>query len=264
MLLDRTGRPLGVAKVGTNELTERLVRDEHATLMLLAAVPERSFAVPSVLGTTSDPPSLVLSVEDIEHAKPLSDAVRIEIVREISRIAPGERTVLRSTRVVESALRDLADSADAAAEPLVKASVAALEAYQEPVQTGSWHGDWTGHNAGTVRGHPLVWDWERFAVGAPVGFDELHRHFQEAIGGTPTPAHVDELIDSSADILSSFEVQRDVAPGVAIAYLFVIAARYVVDGQRRHRPALGAVESWLLPPLSAHVRSLPATEWTEH
>ena len=59
---------------------------------------------------------------------------------------------------------------------------------------GAWHGDWTPWNMASTAGGLLVWDWERFATGVPVGFDALHYWLQiERRRPPPRPA------DGSAD-----------------------------------------------------------------
>ena len=46
---------------------------------------------------------------------------------------------------------------------------------------GSWHGDWTPWNMAFSGGRVLVWDWERFENGVPVGFDAVHYQLQGAV-----------------------------------------------------------------------------------
>ena len=46
---------------------------------------------------------------------------------------------------------------------------------------GAWHGDWTPWNMATTATTVLVWDWERFGTGVPVGYDALHFDFQRLL-----------------------------------------------------------------------------------
>ena len=47
---------------------------------------------------------------------------------------------------------------------------------------GSWHGDWTPWNMASTSAGLLLWDWERFTEGVPLGFDALHYRLQQGRG----------------------------------------------------------------------------------
>ena len=46
---------------------------------------------------------------------------------------------------------------------------------------GAWHGDWAPWNMANLADALLVWDWERFATGVPLGFDAVHHELQKRI-----------------------------------------------------------------------------------
>ena len=57
------------------------------------------------------------------------------------------------------------------------------------LRIGAWHGDWTPWNTAVARGRRvLVWDWERFATGVPVGFDALHYDLQPRVASAGVDA----------------------------------------------------------------------------
>ena len=56
-----------------------------------------------------------------------------------------------------------------------------LERYGDTrIAVGSWHGDWTPWNMARRGPRVLVWDWERFETGVPVGLDWWHHQVQTA------------------------------------------------------------------------------------
>ncbi|HWB38198.1 MAG TPA: hypothetical protein VHA75_19440 [Rugosimonospora sp.] len=95
----------------------------------------------------------------------------------------------------------------------------------------------------------LVWDWDRFASGVPVGFDALHYALHERMRHTPdAAAAVADLLERAPALLEEFDVTGPVAPRVtALLYLIDLATRYLED--RRTGGRLGVLGSWLLPVL---------------
>jgi len=74
----------------------------------------------------------------------------------------------------------------------------------------------------------LVWDWERFTSGVPLGFDALHYRLQADVG----PGHRDPLaaaMASSRDapkLLAPFGIRPEQARITGILYLADLATRY--------------------------------------
>jgi hypothetical protein len=92
-------------------------------------------------------------------------------------------------------------------------------------------------------GRLLVWDWERFGTGVPLGFDALHHFFQRALRRMP-PRHAAEACLAQAPrTLEPFAVSAAPARHTAAHYLITLADRYERDG---HRP-LGPPSEWLNP-----------------
>jgi len=123
---------------------------------------------------------------------------------------------------------------------------------------GTWHGDWTPWNMTMLRDRVLVWDWERFSTGVPVGFDAAHYSMQAAIvrGGVDAEAAADAVVTNAAGILAPLGVDPAAAGLVASLYLIEIAARYLHDGQAEAGNRLGQLGTWLLPALGRHTQRL--------
>jgi hypothetical protein len=109
----------------------------------------------------------------------------------------------------------------------------------------------------------LVWDWERFTAGVPVGFDALHHELQARIAAGPSAAGdraaaaVTATLARADTLLAPFGVTDDAAARVTgLLYLIDLAARYLDDRQAEAGARLGVLGTWLLPVLIAKVEEL--------
>jgi len=72
---------------------------------------------------------------------------------------------------------------------------------------GSWHGDWAPWNMANLAESLLVWDWERFATGVPMGFDAVHHELQKRIQSTGDARDaVEQTVRKAAELLAPFGV----------------------------------------------------------
>ena len=126
---------------------------------------------------------------------------------------------------------------------------------------GSWHGDWTPWNMASSGRRVLVWDWERFESGVPIGYDAVHYQLQAAVernsAGAQSAAEV--ALFTAPMTLGPLGVRPGSAVFVAALYLVEIATRYVQDGAAEAGARLGDVSSWLLPALSRFAGRLAVT-----
>ena len=94
------------------------------------------------------------------------------------------------------------------------------------VEFGSWHGDWTPWNMAMSAGRAMVWDWERFQAGIPVGYDAVHYRLQQAVAGgrVAAPSAAEAALAGAPAVLAPFGVPaRGGAP-----------RRRLVPGRDRH------------------------------
>jgi hypothetical protein len=186
-VLSPAGRVLAFAKIGWNELTADLVRNESRMLLELRDRPTRTFRAPRVLhhGTWNGNELLVLS--PLEHAvrrrRPVDALPEAAMLRELATVMGSERVRVTSTPV----WADLVARATAAAGTLehgerVAAAIAALEARLADVELlhGLSHGDFAPWNLLHTASGVNLWDWERAAPSRPVGFDVVHYAFEVA------------------------------------------------------------------------------------
>jgi hypothetical protein len=122
---------------------------------------------------------------------------------------------------------------------------------------GAWHGDWAPWNMANLTDALLVWDWERFAQGVPVGFDAVHHELQRRIQSSGDAAGaVEATVRQAAELLAPFAVTSEARELTALLYLVDLAARYLTDRQAEAGARLGVLGTWLLPVLIRRVEEL--------
>jgi hypothetical protein len=108
----------------------------------------------------------------------------------------------------------------------------------------AWHGDLSPWNiAAGGDGRLLVWDWERFGTGVPLGFDALHHFFQSALRRMPPQLAARACLARAGRVLEPYAIAFGDARGTAAHYLVTLADRHDRDG---HEP-LGPPSAWLYP-----------------
>lgn len=270
-LLTAGGEPIGFVKIGFNELTRELVRAERASLAWLERAKLSSVTVPKVLHHDQwhGLDVLVLSALPVwQRRRTVSTAQLCSAMEEVARVdglqhGPGaadtylnqlrERLVVADDGPERAALLEATDKL---------ASVGGCEL----LTYGSWHGDWSPWNMASIGDGLLVWDWERFASGVPLGFDALHHWLQNEVG----PLHRDPLEAASdctgraAGLLAPFGIGAREARLTSALYLADVATRYLVDRQAQAGAPLGAPGTWLIPALTSEVANLAGWQNGKH
>lgn len=258
-LLTSTGQTVGFAKIGVSPLTRQLVRAEHASLTELGQAGLTQMKIPRVLhyGQWHGLDVLVMSALPAWlPRRPLAPARLAGAMSEVASLS-GLRCEPLGGRYLPR-LRERLQSADEGPE-----RAALLQALGElDVQVGgavlsfgAWHGDWSPWNMASTGDGLLVWDWERFTTGVPVGFDALHYWLQNEVG----PTRRDPLAASSAcleragQLLAPFGIGRRQARVTTVLYLADLATRYLVDRQARAGAPRGAPGTWLIPAIELEV-----------
>jgi hypothetical protein len=256
-VLTLDGELIGFAKVGVTGLTRELVRTEADSLEFLAGAPLSYVQVPRLLWRGQWHDHEVLIQESLsgsgrpDDITELTDAmVDLAGVCGLQRSPAAQSPYWRRLRERLDSLpqRDLAGA-------LLQA-VGSLESAAGPTELlfGSWHGDWTPWNMTMSYGRALLWDWERFTTGVPVGFDAMHYQFQRALvgGRTDAEAAAEAAVSQAPVILPPLGVDPAGARLVAMLYLIEIGIRYLHDRQADAGGRRGKIDTWLLPVLSRH------------
>ena len=249
-LIDPHGALVGVAKVGVTPLAARLALHEADVLRRLAEQPLGVVSAPRLVGTTEFAgfPVVVQSALPVWEQPPGNPSA--DVVAAMAEIATGAGT----TRVPLGALAHreaLVERAARLEDGFVRDTVTRVLREQVPddleVEVGAWHGDLSVHNlAATRERRVLVWDWERYETGVPVGFDVLHHTFLPLLRSrSDRPAQ--DLLAAAPRLLEPFGVDAPRADAVTRLYLATLATRFAGDGQARTGTAGGDVVRWLRP-----------------
>jgi hypothetical protein len=259
-LLDPAGRTVGYAKLGTNPLTRELVRAETRALTTVAGRGLRALAVPAPLhaGEWRGHEVLVCSALPVwEPRVPLDPDRLAAAMAELATsggtgrgpLAESRYWIRLRARLAGVVRHEEGRTLAAAARDLVTGAGGTALEY------GCWHGDWAPWNMASVADRLLVWDWERFGSGVPVGFDPLHHELQAAIqrDGVPPDRAVVRCLAAAPGLL---RLPAAEARLTALLYLTDLATRYLTDRQAEAGNRLGVLGSWLLPELVRAVAEL--------
>lgn len=244
LLTNDRGCLVAVAKFGVNEVTRPLVRHEAFALKQVSGALRGTVHVPRLLASDSVGSCdvvLMAPLPAVAPGRPLTRSALIGLVGSVAAIdrRPG------------ACLHDVASHPRLA---LLRPRVEGILGLSRRAEIGSFHGDLhPGNLAVAEDGRLVLWDWERWGYGAPVGFDLLHHDLQSWVtreGMAPREAAF-ALIAQAPMILEPLGVPSSLAMAVACDYLIRIAARYAADEQDRAGSALGAIEQWLFPAVLA-------------
>jgi len=259
---DPQGRALAFVKVGHDALTRELVAAEGESLERLARAGLEGVHVPGVLArlTWNGLDLLVLEPLPLAQRRLTGPPARAAFLRVASAIAaldaapaaPWAGSAFRAR--LSAQLQACGDQADA-----LLAHLSALDPAAPQLALGSWHGDLNPGNIALLPQRSLVWDWERFEQGVPLGFDVLHHdlHRDVTMAQVPPAQAARQLLDTAAPALAPLGLGPQEAEATARLYLLTLAARYLRDQQSEAGGGLGPVDVWLLPALDATRRPAP-------
>lgn len=255
-VLDPEGRSLAFVKVGTSPLTRELVRGEADALRSYwsAGPREDLVAVPRILHHGSWRSLELLVLSPVLPTSPRwrrRPDVPTAAMRELGVRLGTTRRALGSSPMwadVRSTPRELADRDQAAAfERIVDAAEARFGS--TPVTLGAWHGDWTPWNMAWDQDQVLLWDFERFATGVPLGFDLAHYRLQSLLraeGERAAEQLVRADLSPNASTGGHGAAEGDDPAAVRCAYLVELTRRYVRASEPVEGTPLRARTAWLL------------------
>jgi hypothetical protein len=261
-LISPGGETFGFGKLGTGPLTQRLVKAETSALTKLGTVGLTKLAVPAVLHAGQWRGLQVLIQSALPVWLPRAPLTQRRLVAAMLDVAGccgyQSGTLVGSAYWAE--LRGRLAAVGDRPEGVALASAAELlatHAGQHTLRYGAWHGDWAPWNMANLADSLLVWDWERFATGVPVGFDAVHHELQRRIQSTDDAADaVEATVRRAGELLAPFGVAGDARELTALLYLIDLAARYLADRQAEAGARLGVLGTWLLPVLIRRVEHL--------
>ncbi|HET9518606.1 MAG TPA: hypothetical protein VFO77_12860 [Actinoplanes sp.] len=261
-LISPDGETFGFGKLGTGPLTQELVRAETTALTTLATAGLSRLSVPSVLhaGQWRGLQVLIQSALPVWLPRaPLTSARLTAAMLDVAGCRGYSSGPLDAGPYWAQLRGRLAAVADRAEGVALAAAAQALasRAGHIGLRYGSWHGDWAPWNMANLADTLLVWDWERFTAGVPVGFDAVHYELQKRIQSTGDATDaVESTVALAGELLAPFDVRPDAREATALLYLVDLATRYLSDRQAEAGARLGVLGTWLLPVLIRRVEAL--------
>jgi hypothetical protein len=261
-VLSTEGETFAFGKIGTGPLTQRLVKAETAALTTLNGGNLTKLAVPRVLhaGQWRGLQVLIQSALPVWLPRaPLSPRRLTAAMLEVAGsqgCTTGPLTGSSYWTELQARLGSVADRPEGSA---LAAAIGVLAAHsgETTLRYGAWHGDWAPWNMANLENTLLVWDWERFATGVPLGFDAVHHELQRRIQSTgDARAAVEATVRRSDELLAPFGVAPVSREITALLYLVDLAVRYLTDRQAEAGARLGVLGTWLLPVLIRRVEEL--------
>jgi hypothetical protein len=260
--------PVGFTKLGVNPLTTRLIDQEAVALGELATRSLEHLVIPMVTDHGRFADNAVLTLEPLPTWRPGRSPSLADVApaaREVAELAGIARTPLTTSdywQRVERQSHDLpaTQAADRLRQCVDQAATAIGGA--EITFTAS-HGDWSPWNMWLTDDRLLVWDWERFESRTPAGFDLLHFRLNEQfIRGGRRPADAGHQLRTDAADVLRHSGSPDRPLHTVVLYLIHLGLRYEADGQAAVGPALGRLDTWLLPALEAVLADSALTKRT--
>lgn len=184
-LFTGTGKPIGYAKLGWNEATRELVRNEAHTLhnlptdMAHVHTPQVLWAGTwqgrEVTVTCALPPGIS---RHPNPDKPPAATTLLDFAGTPHTVALTASDYWKQlTEEVPAIHADEADLGNALSRYLM----AVRDHWGDTqITVARWHGDWVPWNMGTKHDRLYVWDWEHSHAQVPLGFDLAHWWFQVA------------------------------------------------------------------------------------
>ncbi|MET0426342.1 MAG: hypothetical protein ABW046_20905 [Actinoplanes sp.] len=261
-LIGPEGDTFGFGKLGTGPLTQQLVKAETAALIALGNSGLTKLTVPRVLhaGQWRDMQVLIQSALPVWLPRaPMSQRRLVAAMLDVAFCCGHTQgTVAASSywHELRDRLAAVSDHPDGVALSSA-AELLARHAGDTIFRYGAWHGDWAPWNMANVADALLVWDWERFATGVPLGFDAIHHELQKRIQATGDAKQaVEATVRRAGELLAPFGVPPTGREVTALLYLVDLAVRYLTDRQAEAGARLGVLGTWLLPVLIRRVEEL--------
>lgn len=241
------GKTIAWAKVGVGSLAAGLVTQEAATLNMLSGQTLTYVNTPQVRsGSWRGMPVMVTSPLAPGRAPDVRSKLIVDAAQEISLIRPptdvSDQPYLN---ILKSRVHEL--SADRKQWHETAYDMIAGKRKLRTLKYGATHGDFAPWNVAANGTRLNVWDWERFTIPAPVGFDLLHyglsQYSQEK--GVSFAEAAKRVVAEAPSLLEPLDVTAEDAVTTALLHLLEISSRYDGDG-RRAKDTADQTRSWAL------------------
>jgi hypothetical protein len=239
-VLDREGRVVAFAKVAWHGFSDASVTTEATFLDAIAAAGEQVRA-PEPIGRTTWRGHPVLLTEPMPErirrwspGAPPPDPARTRDVASLFGLVTAALARSPAQTRLRARLDEVVGPAPAGSIP--RALIALVEGLDRrgdtEVATGTWHGDWSPWNLGTLGDELWAWDWEYAGGDVPLGLDLVHFAFQQAFVGErrDLTAAVKHARTAAEAGLASLGLDAEVRAVTHAVHLAEITLRYLASG----------------------------------
>jgi hypothetical protein len=232
-VLSLRGETFAFAKLGQDKFTDELVRAETRAVQDLGRHSWRLLRVPEVIhsGSWSGHPLLVQSAIKPGGGRDVASELVKGAMSELAALGPSERSKLSESTYWHALRQRIAAVSDSPFGAALQRSLDELSphAAELSLRFGPWHGDWAPWNMVVRPDGVHVWDWEKFAVDVPVGFDAIHYFVQGSVverGARPAGAFAAALAGGATPLLPA-----DTGRPVLLVWLYALhlATQYLED-----------------------------------
>lgn len=258
------GRALAYMKVGITDLTrDRVAHEANALRELDARRRSLTFDVPRLLhsGEVGEVNFVIMSV--VETGREKSSSVD-KVDAAMANLATAFGVVSREIRSApwwSTLLQELAPLEGAEAEALREAAETfASSEGDRQLTEGAAHGDWAPWNMATPAGRPVVWDWERFKLEVPIGWDAIHFEIERnRRAGLGPLASVQAVLPVVDQVVARNGAAPENGPAILASYLIDLGVRQLRSRSETRQNRRGELSTWLLPPLRDVLDALQPT-----
>jgi hypothetical protein len=255
-VLSLRGETFAFAKLGQDRFTDDLVRAESRAVQDLGRHSWRLLRVPEVIhsGTWNGHPLLVQSAIKPGVRRDVDGELVKGAMSELGALGPSERSPLSDSTYWHALRERIAAVGDSPFAAALQRAVDELSphAAELSLRFGPWHGDWAPWNMVVRAEGVYVWDWEKFALDIPVGFDAIHYFVHGSVverGARPAEAFTAALAGGAAPLLPA-----DTGRPALLVWLYALhlATQYIEDREMdAGKTRMSRLSDWLSDTLAA-------------
>lgn len=240
------GASIAYVKLGINRYTAERIWHETSVLQRLGSMTIPNLVTPSLMhsGEWEGNPFLIMeSITGTRRVAPRRSS-RVAAVSALEQAFPRKSLRLARTPVWISSRQDLHEIPPSEESMRLERVMKEItDRYGDCViDTGASHGDWSRWNMAASGTRVAVWDWERFALDRPVGWDELHFR----LGAHPHGSA--RALEDESYLLTSLTQNAQTAPVHALLATYLVCRGVSrLKGKHETNVASSALQKWLLP-----------------
>lgn len=250
------GKSIAYIKLGINAFTSRRVRHEAEALRRLNRLDVEGLVTPTLIdaGNWEGHEYLITSPLKIDPMQAPSEGQRLAAKAAlVSGFRVTEQQLANSSwwHTVTTELEALPDTKE---KKRLERAASSLQGQfgGHACRIGAAHGDWSRWNMSPGQSGLLVWDWEKFSLGTPLPWDEIHFRLGVHPDGPLAALSQPESLFSRA----SWEERSAEDTNVLLAAYLICRGVAGLQGQETTGARSVSLATWVLPGLEEILQKL--------